>query len=86
MSFNPPNNIPTLAIHISDTDPYKEEVKKYEKKLNKEDLEDMLDQQETEEKDNSRELYQVHVRLLTYRRVKFEKSEKGEIVLNIDDN
>jgi hypothetical protein len=86
MSFNPPNNIPTLSIHISDTDPYKEEVKKFEKKLNKEDLEDMLAQQETEEKENSREQYQVHVRLLTYRRVKFEKSEKGEIVLSIDDN
>jgi hypothetical protein len=86
MSFNPPNNIPTLSIHISDTDPYKEEVKKFEKKLNKEDLDDMLAQQETEEKENSREQYQVHVRLLTYRRVKFEKSEKGEIVLNIDDN
>lgn len=86
MTFNPPNNIPTLSIQIADTDPYKEEIKKYEKKLNKDDLEEMLEQQETLESDNSKEQYKVHVKLLTYRRVKFEKSDKGDIVLSIDDN
>jgi hypothetical protein len=87
MSFNPPNNIPTFSIQITDTDPYKEEIKKYSpKQLNKDDLEEMLEQQESLEKESSKEMYQVHVRLLTYRRVKFEKSEKGDIVLSIDDN
>jgi hypothetical protein len=86
MTFNPPNNIPTLSILIEDTDPYREEIKKYDKKLNKDDLEEMLEQQETQEKDNSKESYQVHVRLLTYRRVKFEKSDKGDIILSIEDN
>ena len=86
MTFNPPNNIPTLSIHISDTDPYKDQIKKYEKKLNKDDLEELLEQQNSLEKENSKELYHVHVRLLTYRRVKFEKSDKGDIVLSIDDN
>jgi len=86
MTFNPPHNTPTLTIQIADTDPYKEEFKKYEKKLNKDELDEMLEQQELLEKENSKEMYQVHVRLLTYRRVKFEKSEKGDIVLSIDDN
>ena len=86
MTFNPPNNIPTMSIHIADTDPYKEEIKKYEKKLNKDELDEMLEQQETLEKESAKELYQVHVRLLTYRRVKFEKSDKGDILLSIDDN
>lgn len=86
MSFNPPNNTPTLSIQIADTDPYKEEIKKFEKKLNKDDLEEMLEEQENIEKEVlSRDLYNVHVRLLTYRRVKFEKNEKGDIHLVIDN-
>lgn len=88
MSFNPPNNTPTLSVMITDTDPYKEEVKKFEnKKLNIDDLEAMLEQQETIEKQSgSKEIFQLHVRLLTYRRVKFEKNEKGDIILNIEDS
>jgi hypothetical protein len=87
MSFNPPNNTPTLSIMIADTDPYKEEIKKFEKKLNKDDIEEMLGDQETLDLSNvsSKDLYYVHVRLLTYRRVKFEKNDKGEIVLTIDN-
>lgn len=86
MSFNPPNNTPTLSIQIADTDPYKEEIKKFQKQLNKEDLDEMLEEQENIEVENlSKELYKVHVRLLTYRRIKFEKNEKGEIQLSIDN-
>jgi hypothetical protein len=86
MSFNPPNNTPTLSILIEDTDPYKEETKKFEEKLNKDELEKMLEEQENVIKENvSKDLYRVHVRLLTYRRVKFERNDKGEIVLVIDN-
>ena len=86
MSFNPPSNTPSFSIQLSDTDPYKEEVKKYEKKLNKEELENILEDETSEEKEVSKDKYQVYVRLLTYRRMKFEKSERGDIILSIDEN
>jgi hypothetical protein len=86
MSFNPPNNTATLSIKIDDTDPYTEETKKIQKKLNKDDIEEMLQEQVSDNENSSKERYKVHVRLLTYRRIKFEKNEKGEICLVIDNN
>jgi hypothetical protein len=86
MSFNSPNNTATLSIQISDTDPYTEETKKIQKELNKDDIEEMLKEQDSEAENSSKEKYKVHVRLLTYRRIKFEKNEKGEIVITVDNN